>query len=77
MRLPSFALLLGAATLGAAQALDAETGNDPMQENTYFNGKKVPPLLELTELNFDEEIKKTTYTVVKYFRYALQLVSRS
>lgn len=67
MRLASLALLLGASFLGAAQSLGAETENDPAKENTYFNGQKVPPLLELTAENFDQEVQKTRYLVVKYF----------
>lgn len=68
MRLSSLALWLGASALGAAQAIGADKENDPKKENTYFNGKKVPPLLELTADNFAEEVAKTKYLVVKYFR---------
>ncbi|ORY65555.1 thioredoxin-like protein [Pseudomassariella vexata] len=67
MRLLSLALFLGASVLGAAQAIGAELQDDPARENTYFNGKKVPPLLELTADNFEKEVKQTKYLVVKYF----------
>ncbi|KAI0132462.1 thioredoxin-like protein [Xylariales sp. AK1849] len=67
MRLASLALFLGASALGAAQAIGAEIDDDPAKENTYFNGKKVPPLFELTADNFAEEVKQTKYLVVKYF----------
>ncbi|KAK6196833.1 hypothetical protein LQW54_011148 [Pestalotiopsis sp. IQ-011] len=67
MRLSSLALWLSAAALGAAQAIGAEKENNPKRENTYFDGKKVPPLLELTADNFAEEVGKTKYLVVKYF----------
>lgn len=68
MRFSSLALWLGASVLGAAQAIGADKDNDPQKENTYFNGKRVPPLLELTADNFAEEVAKTKYLVVKYFR---------
>ncbi|KAK6068576.1 thioredoxin [Seiridium cupressi] len=67
MRLSSLALWLGASALGAAQAIGADKENDPTKENTYFDGKKVPPLLELTADNFAEEVAKTKYLVVKYY----------
>ncbi|KAI1379552.1 thioredoxin-like protein [Hypoxylon crocopeplum] len=67
MRLASLALFLSAAVLGSAQAIGAETNDSPDQENTYFNGKRVPPLLELTADNFDNEIQQSKFVVVKYF----------
>ncbi|KAI0010016.1 thioredoxin-like protein [Xylariaceae sp. FL0662B] len=66
MRLASFALFLSAAALGAAQAIGADTSDSPDRENTHFNGKSVPPLLELTSDNFDKEVKLSKYLVVKY-----------
>ncbi|KAI1775026.1 thioredoxin-like protein [Hypoxylon cercidicola] len=67
MRLASLALFLSAAVLGAAQAIGADKNDDPDRENTYFNGKRVPPLLELTTDNFDTEIKQSKFVVVKFF----------
>ncbi|KAH9891451.1 thioredoxin-like protein [Xylariomycetidae sp. FL2044] len=67
MRLSSIAVLLSAAALGTAQAIDADTVNDPSKENTYFNGHRVPPLLELTTDNFDKEVQLSKFMVVKYF----------
>ncbi|KAI1399517.1 thioredoxin-like protein [Hypoxylon fuscum] len=67
MRLASLALLLSAAVLGSAQVIGAETNDSPDRENTYFNGKRVPPLLELTADNFDKEVKSSKFLVVKYF----------
>ncbi|KAI0388013.1 thioredoxin-like protein [Hypomontagnella monticulosa] len=67
MRLASIALFLSAAVLGAAQAIGSESKDNPDKENTYFNGKKVPPLLELTPNNFDEEVKLSKLLVVKYY----------
>ncbi|KAK8080009.1 thioredoxin [Apiospora hydei] len=67
MRLASFALLLGASVLGAAQAIGASAPDDVAKENTHFNGKKVPPLLELTADNFDKEVNVTKYLLVKYY----------
>ncbi|KAI0204874.1 thioredoxin-like protein [Astrocystis sublimbata] len=67
MRLSSLALLLGAVTSGLAQAIGADTKDDLEKENTYFNGKRVPPLLELTADNFDTEVQASKFLVVKYF----------
>lgn len=69
--LASLALFLSAAALGTAQAIGAETSDSPDRENTYFNGKRVPPLLELTADNFDKEVKLSKFLVVKYYRYDL------
>ncbi|KAJ9132484.1 Thioredoxin-like protein [Coniochaeta hoffmannii] len=63
MRLLPFTLLFGAATLGAAASADDKTE----QENTYFNGKKVPPMLELTESNWDQEINSSKWLMVKHY----------
>lgn len=68
MRLTFLALLLGAVSSGIAQAIGADTTDDPEKENTYFNGKRVPPLLELTADNFDKEVKASKFLVVKYFK---------
>lgn len=67
MRLAPLALLFSAVASGIAQAIGSETADDPERENTYFNGKRVPPLLELTADNFDVEVKASKFLVVKYF----------
>ncbi|KAI2781040.1 thioredoxin-like protein [Daldinia loculata] len=67
MRLASLALFLGAAVLGTAQAIGSETSDSPDRENTYFNGKRVPPLLELTPDTIDKELKLSKFLVVKYY----------
>ena len=64
MRFSPFALLFGAATLAVvASAEDAEA-----QEDTYFDGKKVPPMLELTESNYEKEINASKWLLVKHYR---------
>jgi protein disulfide-isomerase len=65
MRLTSLALWLGASALAAAQAIGADKDG---VDHTVFNGKNVPPVLDLTADNFDSEIKKTKYMIVKYYR---------
>ncbi|KAI5865154.1 thioredoxin-like protein [Durotheca rogersii] len=67
MRLASIALFLSAAALGTAQSIGAETSDDPDHENTYFDGKRVPPLLEVTADNFAKETKASKFLVIKYF----------
>ncbi|KAH8911488.1 thioredoxin [Coniochaeta sp. PMI_546] len=65
MRLLPFTLLFGAAALTAAASASAD--ENPDRENTYFNQKKVPPMLELTESNWDEEIKASKWLMVKHY----------
>jgi protein disulfide-isomerase len=66
MRLISLALLLGTAALSGAQSLKED--KNPKKENTYFNNIMVPPLLELTPSNWDEEMKLTKFLLVKHYR---------
>ncbi|POS80667.1 thioredoxin [Diaporthe helianthi] len=71
MRLSSLAwgLLLGAVTRVAAQDddYDDEIPEDKSLETTTFDGIKVPPMLELTPDNFESEIKKSKYMLVKHY----------
>lgn len=74
MRLSSLAwgLLLGAAARVAAQddnIDDEEIPEDKSLETTIFDGKQVPPMLELSPANYDTEIRKSKYMVVKHYRY--------
>ena len=69
MRWTTLSLLLGLASWTAAASTADEDG-DPLQENTYFNKKAVPPMLELTPDNFDKVAKETNFLMVKHFRYA-------
>jgi protein disulfide-isomerase len=62
MRLSLLSLLVGASALVAAG--DEKKKGGP----TTFNGITVPPLLELTPQNFDEEIVKTKWMFVKQHR---------
>lgn len=64
MRLSPSVLLAGAATLLAAPAL----AKPKVAKPTEFNGITVPPLLELNPTNYEEEIKKTKYILVKHYR---------
>jgi protein disulfide-isomerase len=64
MRFLPLTLLFGAVTLAAA----ASTDESPEQENTYFNAKKVPPMLELTESNWEQEINASKWLLVKHYR---------
>lgn len=41
---------------------------DYSDKTTEFDGKKVPPILELTPDNFDTEIKASKYMLVKLYR---------
>lgn len=68
MRLSSLTYLLAAAALGAAAGDDADS-SDPTRENTYFNGEKVPPILELTASTWEKESKASKWLMVKHYRY--------
>lgn len=73
MRLSSlvWGLLLGAITHVSAQdEEDEEIPADYSQETTTFDGKRVPPILELTPDNFATEIKGSKYMLVKHYRCA-------
>lgn len=68
MRLSPLALLAGIPVLSRAQSLDPDAINS--KKATTFNGVTVPPLLEITPSNFEEELKKTKLLMVKHYRYA-------
>jgi hypothetical protein len=63
MRLSSW-LLWGAAALAVASPEDDKKTKDA----TYFNGKKVPPLLEITQDTWEKERKASRFLLVKHFR---------
>ncbi|KAI0022331.1 thioredoxin-like protein [Xylariomycetidae sp. FL0641] len=67
MRLRSLGLFLSAAAFGAVQAAGKEKAEGPENEATVFNGKSVPPLVELTSDNFDKQLKSSKFFVVKFF----------
>lgn len=71
MRLLSLALAAVAVAVAGAQKLSLE--DDPKRENTYFDGKRVPPLLELTPKNWDQEINQTRFLMVKHYRLVVIL----
>lgn len=66
MRRSLLALVAGATAFVGAQSLSKDP--DTTKENTYFNLLKVPPLLELTPKNWEAELKKTKFLVVKHYR---------
>lgn len=64
-------LLLGAAANVVALGAEEEEDDIPAdfsQEVTEFDGKKVPPLLEVTPDTFDKEIHASKYLLVKLYR---------
>lgn len=66
MRLLNLSLLLGAAARAVAQGADDDELEPPRQP-TFFNGKKVPPMLELTPHNIDKEMTASKYLMVKHY----------
>lgn len=72
MRLSSlvWGLLLGAAARVAAEDIEEEEEipADYSLEYTEFDGKKVPPVLELTPDNIETEIHASKYMLVKLYR---------
>ena len=67
MRLFNLSVLLGAATL-AATVSAADSDDDSVRESTYFNSKKVPPMVELTPENWAKEAKESKWLLVKHYR---------
>ncbi|KFA67717.1 hypothetical protein S40285_00964 [Stachybotrys chlorohalonatus IBT 40285] len=63
MRFSLLALLAGSATLAGAQSFKGKKTKEP----TVFNSIEVPPLLELTPTNWEEEIKKSKFLFVKHY----------
>jgi len=61
-------LLLGAAALTRAASAVEWDEEDTTKEPTYFNGIRVPPLLELTPENFAEAVESTTHMLIKHYR---------
>lgn len=72
-------LLLGAITQVVAEDIEDEDviPDDYSLETTVFDGKKVPPILELTPDNFDTEIKGSKYMLVKLYRCAPRPIGTS
>lgn len=68
-------LLLGAVSRVIAEDVEDEDfiPDDYSLQTTEFDGKKVPPIMELTPDNFDKEIKVSKYMLVKLYRYVLRL----
>ncbi|KAL2135749.1 hypothetical protein VTI74DRAFT_7119 [Chaetomium olivicolor] len=64
MRLFNLTLLFGTAALVLAEPPEAD---EDAPQITYFNGKTVPPMLELTPDNWDKEIKASKYLMVKHY----------
>ena len=67
MRLLDLTLLFGAAALVVAESPDLDD-DEPAKEATVFDGKKVPPMLELTPDNWEKEHKASKYLLVKHYR---------
>jgi protein disulfide-isomerase len=65
MRFLNLSLLFGAAALVAA---DSFYDDEAPREATVFNGVTVPPMLELTPANWEEEHKVSKYLLVKHYR---------
>lgn len=66
MRLSSL-LFLGATALAASTIGKKKKGTE--KEDTYFNGVKIPPMLQLTPDTFEPEIHRSKFMIIKHFRY--------
>ncbi|KAM7203514.1 thioredoxin domain containing protein [Rhypophila sp. PSN 637] len=69
MRWHNLSLFFGAASLAATVAASPATDNDDdaPRESTYFNQKKVPPMLELTPDNWEKEANASKWLMVKHY----------
>ena len=68
MRTSLFSLLLGAAGWVTLVSSTPDPDKPSAAEGTEFEGKKVPPLLELTPNNWEAESKASKWLLVKHFR---------
>jgi len=70
MRWHNLSFLFGAVSLAATAAASPspDSEDDAPRENTYFNQKKVPPMLELTPDNWEKESKASKWLMVKHYR---------
>lgn len=68
MLLLNLSLLFGVAALAVASPVDEVEDGTPV--DTFFNGKKVPPMLELTPENWDKEKTASRFLMVKHYRCA-------
>ncbi|GAO16588.1 hypothetical protein UVI_02019740 [Ustilaginoidea virens] len=66
MRLSAWSLLASAAAL--VRAKENSDANKSVSQGTVFDLKPVPPLLELSPANWNDEVNKTTWLIVKNYR---------
>lgn len=69
MRLSVLALLASALALARAGSLDEFDTDESAPKSTTFNSQTVPPLLDLTPQNWKDEVNKTKWLMVKFYRY--------
>ncbi|KAK4130175.1 thioredoxin-like protein [Trichocladium antarcticum] len=65
MRLLNLSLLFGVAASAVASPVDEVEDGTPVA--TFFNGKQVPPMLELTPENWDKEKTASRFLMVKHY----------
>lgn len=71
MQLTPFTLLSGLAAFGlfgSSAAADDKDSTGPA--NTYFDSVAVPPLIDLTPDNWEKEVGKSKWLLVKHYRYS-------
>ncbi|KAG6091411.1 hypothetical protein E4U30_006999 [Claviceps sp. LM220 group G6] len=67
MKLSVLSLLASALALARAEPLGDEDADKDVAASTVFNSKTVPPLLELTATNWNDEVNKTKWLLVKNY----------
>ncbi|KAG5955993.1 hypothetical protein E4U58_006804 [Claviceps cyperi] len=67
MKLSVLSLLASALALARAEPLGDEDTDEDVAASTVFNSKTVPPLLELTATNWNDEVNKTKWLLVKNY----------
>lgn len=65
MRFFSITLLAGVAAFASAQSMPLD---DDKRPGTTFDDIRVPPLLELSPKNIEEEMNKTKFIMIKHYR---------
>ncbi|KAG5982638.1 hypothetical protein E4U55_001618 [Claviceps digitariae] len=67
MKLTVLSILASALALARAKPLGDSDTDKSAPQGTVFNSKTVPPLLELTPTNWNDEVNKTKWLLVKNF----------
>lgn len=69
MRPSVFSLLAGIAALARAEPLGDSDEGSAASTGVSTEAQPFPPMVELTQANWNDEVNKTRWLMVKHFRY--------